>query len=34
MASDAPKMAVRGNMHMLTKVIKVVGSKSEFKLDP
>ena len=29
MASEATKMAVRGNMHMDTKVIKVADVKSE-----
>ena len=33
MASEATKMAVRGNMHMDTRVIKVAGFKYEAKLD-
>ena len=33
MAVEAIKMAVRGNMHMDTRVIKVAGFKSEFNLD-
>ena len=33
MASEATKMAVRGNMHIDTRVIKVAGFKSEVKLD-
>ena len=33
MASEAIKMAVRGNMHIDTRVIKVAGFKSEVKLD-
>ena len=32
MASEAIKMADRGNMHMDTRVIKVAGFKSEVKL--
>ena len=33
MASEAIKMAVRGNVHIDTRVIKVAGFKSEVKLD-
>ena len=33
MDSEAIKMAVRGNMHIDTRVIKVAGLKSEVKLD-
>ena len=32
MGSESIKMAVRGNMHMHTRVIKVAGFKSEVKL--
>ena len=32
MASESIKIAVRGNMHMDTRVIKVAGFKSEVKL--
>ena len=32
MASEAIKMAVRGNMHFDTRVIKAAGFKSEVKL--
>ena len=33
MASKAIKMAVKGNMHIDTMVIKLAGFKSEVKLD-
>ena len=33
MDSEAIKMAVRGNMHIDTRVIKVAGLKFEVKLD-
>ena len=33
MASEAIKMAVRGNMHIDTREINVAGFKSEVKLD-
>ena len=33
MVSEAIKMAVKGNMHIDTSVIKVAGFKSEVKLD-
>ena len=33
MASEVIKIAVRGNMHLDTSVIKVAGFKSEVKLD-
>ena len=33
MASVATKMAVRGNIHINTRKIKVAGFKSEVKLD-
>ena len=33
MASEATKMAIRGNMHMDTRVIKVTDFKSEVKFD-
>ena len=33
MASEATKMAVRGNMHMDTRVIEVADFKSEAKYD-
>ena len=33
MVSDVTSLAVRGNMHMDTRVIKVAGFKSEVKLD-
>ena len=33
MASEAAKMAVRGNMHMHTRVIEVDDFKSEVKCD-
>ena len=33
MASEAIKMAVRGNMHIDARVFKVAGFKSEVKLD-
>ena len=33
MASEATKMAIRGNMHMDTRVIEVADFKSEVKFD-
>ena len=33
MASKAIKMAVRGNMHLDTRVFEVAGLKSKFKFD-
>ena len=33
MASEAPKMNVRGNIHMDTKVIEVTNFKLEFKFE-
>ena len=33
MASEATKIAVRGNIHIDIRVIKVAGFKSEVKLD-
>ena len=33
MASEATKMAVRGNMHMETRVIEVADFKSKVKFD-
>ena len=33
MASEATEMAVRGNMHIDTRVIEVADFKAEFKFD-